>query len=62
MVKKSDKINKAKKEIKEAQDAVFDVAEDSCDCEHCGSKDCLTRAARDLERAEAEVEEFEEED
>ena len=60
MKKKLDKIGKAKKEIKEAQDAVFDAA-DSCGCEGCGEKDCLTRAARDLEKAEAEVEESEEE-
>jgi len=59
MKKKQNKVEKAKKEIKEAKDAVFEAA-NSCDCECCDSKDCLTRAEMDLEKAEAEVEESEE--
>lgn len=52
---KRKQIQKAEKEIKEAQDAVFEAA-NSCDC---NGKDSLVRAARDLEKAEAEVEEAE---
>ena len=43
------------KEIKEAKDATFDAAK-SCNCD---GKPSLIRAVRDLEKAEAEVEEAE---
>ncbi len=55
MMKKG-QIEKAKKEIKEAEDATFEAAKD-CNCQSKGS---LTRAVRDLEKAEAEVEEADE--
>lgn len=53
---KEKQIKKAKKEIKEAEDAVFEAA-NSC---NDPGKDSLVRAARDLEKAEAEVEEADE--
>lgn len=52
-----DKFDKAEKEIKEAEDAVQEVA-NTVDKET--AKDLLIRAARDLEKAEAEVEEADE--
>ena len=56
MKKKQDKIQKAKKEIKEAEDAVFDAAES-----YDGSnEDSLIRAERDLEKAEAEIDDADE--
>ncbi|MFA5174491.1 MAG: hypothetical protein WC438_04895 [Candidatus Pacearchaeota archaeon] len=48
------KIQKAKKEIKEAQEAVYDAAE----CEGGCSKRYLEKAAFELEKAEADVEEI----
>ncbi|VVB78141.1 Uncharacterised protein [uncultured archaeon] len=54
---KFEKFDKAEKEIKEAGDAVQDLAKDFGDSEQ---KKLLTRAALDIERAEAEVEEADE--
>jgi len=53
---KKKQIERAKKEIKEAEDATFEAAK-SC---NCTGKESLTKAVRDLEKAEAEVEEVEE--
>ena len=52
---KREKIKKAEKEIKEAKNATFDAAK-ACDDD---GKPSLVRAVRDLEKAEAEVEEAE---
>lgn len=59
MRKKGDfsKFDKAEKEIKEAEDAVQDLAKDF---EEGKDKRMLTRAALDLEKAEIEVEEVDE--
>lgn len=53
-----DKIKKAKKKIKEAEDCVFDAAEDADDDELCQKS--LTQAERDLEKAEAELDDADE--
>jgi hypothetical protein len=50
------KFDKAEKEIKEAEDAVQELAQDADEKD----KELLTKAARDLEKAEAEVEEVDE--
>lgn len=55
---KFEKFDKAEKEIKEAEDAVQDLAKDVNNNE---AKKLLTRAAMDIEKAEAEVEEADEE-
>lgn len=52
------KIQKAEKKIKEAEDCVFDAAKDAEDTKPCQKG--LIAAARDLEKAEAEVEEADE--
>lgn len=54
------KFDKAEKEIKEAGDAVQDLASDF-EGEECEQKNLLTKAALDIEKAEAEVEEADEE-
>jgi len=54
---KFDKFDKAEKEIKEAEDAVNDLGEDINNEE---GKKLITRAAMDLEKAEAEIEEVDE--
>jgi len=55
---KFEKFDKVEKEIKEAEDAVLDLGDDFD--EESEAKSLITRAARDLERAEAEVEEADE--
>ena len=50
------KLEKVEKEVKEAQDAVYEAA---CSAEG-EEKESLMRAERDLEKAEAEIEEAEE--
>jgi hypothetical protein len=50
------KIERAEKEIREAENAVLDAAE-SCSGEE---KEYLLRAARDIERAESEITELQE--
>lgn len=54
---KFEKFDKAEKEIKEAKDAVVDLGSGF---EEGAAKGLLTKAAMDLERAEAEVEEADE--
>ena len=54
---KFEKFDLAEKEIKEAEDAVQEVAKE---VDKDTAKDLLIRAARDLEKAEAEVEEADE--
>jgi len=51
------RLEKAEKEVKEAQDAVYEAA---CSCCEGEEKENLLRAERDLEKAEAEVEDAEE--
>lgn len=53
---KFEKFDRAEKEIKEAEDAVLEL-EDEVDGE---DRELLTKAVRDLEKAEAEVEEADE--
>jgi len=48
---------KARKEIREAEDAVFKAAKN---CKK-GKQDCFVKAERDLEKAEAELDDSEEE-
>ena len=55
---KFEKFDKAENEIKVAEDSVQDLAKDF---EKGNQQDHLTRAAVDLEKAEAEVEEADEE-
>lgn len=47
----NEKIKKAEKEIKEAQDAVLEAAQSASG----KTKEALTNAARDLEKAESEL-------
>jgi len=53
---KFEKFDKAEKEIKEAQEAVIDLAKEVSG----EGEELLTNAARDLEKAEAEIEEADE--
>lgn len=53
---KFEKFDKAEKQIKDAEDDVIELAKE-VDGE---SKELLTKAVRDLEKAEAEVEEVDE--
>jgi vacuolar-type H+-ATPase subunit H len=50
----NEKIKKAEKEIKEAQDAVLEAAEQASG----QTKEALANAARDLEKAECELMEY----
>jgi hypothetical protein len=54
---KFEKFDKAEKEIKEAENSVADLGKD---CENEDEKELVTKAARDLEKAEAEIEEADE--
>lgn len=56
-LEKFDKFDRAEKEIKEAEDAVLDLSKD---IDNEKDKDLIVRAARDLEKAECEVEEADE--
>ena len=54
---KFEKFDKAEKEIKDAKNSVVDIGSD---LEEGAAKSLITKAAMDLERAEAEVEEADE--